>query len=231
MQVPGSHSTQADLNVEESREQQTSEESGSGAGVLRRLILPAMCAIAIAAAIELSIGLAFRPTFWQKTTWLMYDPYKSELFDRVEVFLRLSHLENSDPDIISVGDSSGFFSLQSRIVNRYLGGLNFVSLNTGANQAYLGYQAIAEYMLRRSKSIKYVVLYTFPALLPQDIVIGVADLGPITYDALVGAEAYLTPPSAFLAPYAKFRSLRGTTFPLWRAAHPSHAVSAANEYG
>jgi hypothetical protein len=180
--------------------------------VLWRLILPVLFAILVAAAIELFIGVIFKPGFWQKTTWLMYDPYKGEVFDRVEMYLRLSHVEDSDPDIISVGDSSGFFSLQSKVVNRYLGGLKFISLNTGANQAYIGYQAIAEYMLRRSKKIKYVVLYVFPALQAQEIVLHAADLGPITESDLVGPQSYLTPPSAFLSPYAKFRLFEGRRF-------------------
>jgi hypothetical protein len=180
--------------------------------VLWRLILPVLFAILVAAAIEIFIGVVFKPGFWQKTTWLMYDPYKGEVFDRVEMYLRLSHVENSDPDIISVGDSSGFFSLQSKVVNRYLGGLKFISLNTGANQAYIGYQAIAEYMLRRSKKIKYVVLYVFPALQAQEIVFHAADLGPITESDLVGPQSYLTPPSAFLSPYAKFRLFEGRRF-------------------
>lgn len=171
--------------------------------MLRRLILPALCAVALAGAIELVIQLRYQPNFWQKTTWLMHDPYKGEPFDRTELYIRLSQLEDSDPDIISVGDSSGFFSLQSRIVNRHLDGAKFISLNTGANQAYIGYSAIAEYMLRRSKHIKYVVLYVFPGLLPQEGVIQLADLGPITEDDLVSTRSYLTPPSAFLSPYVK----------------------------
>jgi hypothetical protein len=181
-------------------------------GALRRLILPALFAVTLAAALELVLQLSFHPTFWQKTAWLMHDPYRPELFDRVELYLRLSHLEDSDPDIISVGDSSGFFSLQSKVVNRYTGGAKFLSLNTGANQAFTGYQAIVEYMLRRAKHLKYVVLYIYPQLLPQDKVTRVADLGPITYDDLASIRSYMTPPSAFLAPYAKRLLFRGQRF-------------------
>jgi len=173
------------------------------ASIFHRLILPVLCTIGLICAVELAIQLRYHPGFWQKTTWLMHDPYKGELFDRSELYLRLSHLEDSDPDIISVGDSSGFFSLQSTIVNRFIPGYRFLSLNTGANQAFIGYQAIAEYMLRRAKHIKYVVLYVFPQLLPQEEVIRVADLGPITENDLVSVRSYLTPPSAFLSPYAK----------------------------
>src|SRR6266496_2583218 len=71
------------------------------APVFRRLILPALCAIGLICAVELVIQLRYHPGFWQKTTWLMHDPYKGELFDRSELYLRLSHLEDSDPDIIS----------------------------------------------------------------------------------------------------------------------------------
>lgn len=179
---------------------------------LERLILPALAAIAIIAIIELALQFTYRPSFWQKTTWLMRDPYRAELFDRTQLYTRLSHLEDIDPDIISVGDSSGFFSLQSKVVSRFTGGLKFLSLNTGANHAFIGYQAIAEYMLRRSKKIKYVVLYLYPQLLPEPEVIRVADLGPITYDSLASIRSYLMPPSAFLSPYAKARVFEGRHF-------------------
>ena len=180
--------------------------------VIKRLILPAILAIGAVGSMELAIELRYRPDFWQKTPWLMHDPYRGELFDRVEMYVRLSHLENSEPEIISVGDSSGFFSLQSTVVNRYTHGHKFLSLNTGANQAYIGYQALAEYMLRRSTHVKYVVLYLFPQLLPQEAVIELADLGPITYDSLVSLKSYLMPPSAFLSPYVKFRMFEGRHF-------------------
>jgi len=179
---------------------------------IKRLILPTLFAIGIVSVVEVAIQLRYRPDFWQKTTWLMHDPYRGELFDRVEMYIRLSHLEDSDPEIISVGDSSGFFSLQSTIVNRYTNGHKFLSLNTGANQAFVGYQAIAEYMLRRSKKVKYVVLYLFPQLLPQEWVIARADLGPITEDSLVSLKSRVTPPSAFLSPYAKFWMFEGRRF-------------------
>lgn len=180
-------------------------EAGSPkSSAFRRVVIPALFAILIGGALEGFIAIKFEPDFWQKSTWLMHDPYHGgEIFDRLELYLRLSHLDQTDPDIISVGDSSGFFSLQSTIINRYLGGVKFLSLNTGANQAFDGYLGIAEYMLQRSPKIKYVVLYMFPQLLPEEEVIRVADLGPITYDDLVSPNAILTPPSAFLSPYLK----------------------------
>jgi hypothetical protein len=179
---------------------------------LRRAILPVFSALLLASAIELTIELGYHPSFWQRSTYLMYDPLRSEPFDRAELAIRLSHVEDSEPDVISVGDSSGFFSLQPKIINRYLDGAKYVDLNTGANHAYDGYYAIAEYMLRRSHSVKYVVLYMFPTLLPEEHVMQVADLAPITYEDLVSAKAYLTPPSAAISPYAKFLMFEGRYF-------------------
>jgi hypothetical protein len=179
---------------------------------LRRVIFPVLFAIALAGSIELAIELRFHPGYWQRSTYLMYDPFRSEQFDRAELAIRLGNVQDSDPDIISVGDSSGFFSLQPTIVNRYLHGWKYVDLNTGANHAYDGYYAIAKYMLERSHHIKYVVLYTFPQLLPQPAVFAVADLGPILMGDLVSIKAELLPPSAFLTPYLKFRIFEGRRF-------------------
>jgi hypothetical protein len=172
---------------------------------VQRLIFPVLFAIGLAGIIEFAVDVHYHPGFWQKTTWLMHDPYRGEVLDRVVVYEKLSHFEDSDPEVISVGDSSGFFGLQSRIVNRFTNGHKYLSLNTGANQAYIGYQGIAEYMLRRSPHLRYVVVYTYPQLMPSQGLFKDADLAPILHNNLVGPMAMMTPPSAFLSPYAKFR--------------------------
>jgi hypothetical protein len=83
---------------------------------LRRLILPLLCALGLVGATGGAVQRIWYPTFWRKTAWLMHDPYHGgEIFDRIELDIRLSHLENSDPNIISVGNISGFFSLQAEI--------------------------------------------------------------------------------------------------------------------
>jgi hypothetical protein len=169
-----------------------------------RLMAPLCCALALIATVEFSLQLKLRPTFWQKSDWLLHDPYRPEIFDRLVLYEKLRTLENSDPDVIMVGDSTGFFSIQPTIVNRYTHGLKLANLSTGANYAYDGYKAIAEYMLRRSKRIKYVLLYVYPTLLPSDEIITRADLGRIAYRDLVSINSDLRPPSAALSVYAKF---------------------------
>jgi hypothetical protein len=166
---------------------------------------PVVVALAIIGLIELAIELKYHPDFWQKTTWLVHDPYRGETFDRVMLYERLSNFEDSRPEIISVGDSSGFFAIQSTIANRYTDGTYYLSLNTGANYVYLGYRAMAENMLRQPNSrIKWVVLYVFPQLLPVEPVLRLGDLAPYVNDNLVGPLSILTPPSAFLSPYVKY---------------------------
>jgi len=175
------------------------------APVWTKLLGPVLFALALAAAVELGIQLNYQPDFWQKTTWLLHDPYHGEPFDRVMLYERLSNLADTRPEIVSVGDSSGFFSLQSKIVNRYTHGVPYLSLNTGANYAYLGYRAMAEYMLRRPNSrIKWVVLYVWAQHFPDEHSLNLGSLSPYVYDTLVGPLSLLTPPSAFLSPYAKF---------------------------
>lgn len=171
--------------------------------MLKRFWLPFCSAILIIAAVEAGVQLVMHPGFWDKTTWLLHDPYRSELFDRLIVEEKIRQLEPLKPDIISVGDSSGFFSIQPTIVNRYLHGLKYASLSTGANQAFDGYKAIMLYMLEHQPSVKYVVLNMYPNLVPSPQALRMADLGPILYDDLVGIKSWITPPSAALSPYAK----------------------------
>jgi hypothetical protein len=184
----------------------------------RRLVGPIAFAIGLAALLELAVQVKYAPDFWQKTTWLVHDPYRGEPFDRVMLYERLSNLADTRPEIISVGDSSGFFGLQSKIVNRYTQGAYYLSLNTGANYAYLGYRSVAEYMLRRPDSrIKWVVIYAYPQLLPEETILGYANLAPYVYDTLVGNLSVLTPPSAFLSGYAKFKIFDNYT---WHFGQP-----------
>ena len=177
-------------------------------------MLPLALFLAIALTIEAGIQAQFHPGFWDKTLWFLHDPFRGEPFDRMVIATKLRHLENLDPEIISVGDSSGFFSLQPNIVERYLGGKTYVNLSTGANQAFDGYYGIAEYMLRRGKRLKTVVLHLYPGLMPSDAVFEKADLAPILRRNLVGRYVGLTPPSAALSYETKAQVFE------WRTIHP-----------
>jgi hypothetical protein len=122
---------------------------------------------------------------------------------------KLDELLDSEPDIISVGDSSGFFSIQPTIINRYTHGLKYVNLSTGGNHTYDGFKAIAEYMLQRSKHIKFLVLYLVPLSTPEELLFPIGAQGRILHDNLVGLKYRLTPPSAGFSPYAKAEMFGG----------------------
>lgn len=171
----------------------------------RRLVIPVAAALVAIVLGEAAIQLRMAPTFWEKTPWLLYDPYRGEGFDRIIVQEKLQNLLKFNPEVISVGDSSGFFSLQATVINRYTDGKKYVNLSTGANQAFDGYKAIAEYALKHTPSIKYVVLYVFPQLVPAPAVLHAGGLSPLLQDNLVSLRSNFTPPSAALAPYAKFK--------------------------
>jgi hypothetical protein len=189
--------------------------------VARTLILPIVLAVVLIAAIETTIAVSLRPTFLDKTTWLLHDPFGDEPLDRLIVLEKLKLLDD-DADIISVGDSSGFFSIQPTIVNRYLPGLKYINLSTGGNHTFEGFRGIAEHALQRSKRIKYVVLNILPFRTTETNLIVSAALGRTLHNNLVGIRSYLTPPSAALSPYARFQLLANRRYD----GHPwsSHKV-------
>ena len=198
-----------------------------------RLLLPIVLAVTLIGVAEILIELKFKPDLVERSGWLLHDPYKGESFDRIEVREKLLNLEDSEPDIISVGDSSGFFSLQPTILNRYTHGLKYVNLSTGANQAYAGYRAMAEYMLQRSHHVKYVVLYVYPTLVPTDEILAQGDLGTILYNNLISIRSYASPPSAALSPYAKLEFFQHRPHhagdPLTNAAPALQFISTARQ--
>lgn len=173
--------------------------------IFSRLIFPALAALGCIVAVEYAIDVKLAPSFWDRTPWLLHDPYTSEYFDRLIVKEKLENLLEGAPDIITVGDSSGFFSLQPTIVNRFLDGKRLVNLSTGGNQAFDGYKANAEFALRRTPSIKHVVLHMYPAYVPSESLLKSANLSPLLQEDLVSYRSFAMPPSAALAPYAKFR--------------------------
>ena len=179
---------------------------------VQNVIFPLGCAIALIAALETATALVFHPTFWDKTTWFLHDLYSEEALDRLIISEKLEQLADSEPDIISIGDSSGFFSIQPTIVNRYTHGLKYINLNTGFNHTFEGFKGIAEFMLRRSTSIKYVVLYILPARPPESVLLTQAAQGATLRDTLSGFKSYVTPPSAGLSAPAKARLFEGRTY-------------------
>src|SRR5262249_20714805 len=177
-----------------------------------RVILPVLCALGLIALIEGILTISINPTFWEKTTWLLHDLYSEEQLDRLIIYEKLRVLSDSKPDIISIGDSSGFFSIQPTIVNRYTHGLKYINLSTGGNHTFEGFKGIAEFMLQRTKTIKYVVLYILPFRASEESLVTFGAQGRTLRGALSGLMSYISPPSAGLSAQAKAKLFEGRTF-------------------
>jgi hypothetical protein len=155
---------------------------------------PFAAALAVIALTEGVVGFALRPNVVERS--------KSNLLNRFHdtvIFGKLAEFADSSPDIVQVGDSSGFHGVRSDIVMRYLGGLKYVNLSCCASMGYQAHYAIADFMLQRNPSIKAVVLYTSLRDLPRaESVEGRAQLGDFIENWLTTPFAYVSPPTVAL---------------------------------
>jgi hypothetical protein len=164
-------------------------------------------AAALVALIEGVCALSLRPGFVDRA-----DVGFLDLFEDDAIFGKLAHFADSSPDVIQVGDSSGFHGVRPELVMRYLGGLKYLNLSCCASMGYRGYYAAADFMLRRNPGIKAVVLYiTFNGLPTADLVHGDHQMGEHIQDSLTAPFAHLAPPTLALrrsvANEIKFRRL------------------------
>jgi len=114
-------------------------------------------------AIELAISWwAPRPEAI-RNNFLAYDFAKPELVQRAFVAAKVRQFDDSKPDFLQVGDSSGLHAVQSPIVESYLGGRSYLNMSIATNLGYWGYYALAEHFMARSGSVKVLVLYFTPA--------------------------------------------------------------------
>jgi len=163
-----------------------------------RPILAAAAAIAI---IEAAVYVTLRPTFVERSNYLDWNYASDERFHKLMIYEKLKDFADSAPDIIQVGDSSGFHGVNPDIVMQHLNGMTYVNLSCCANTGYDGYYSIAEFMFRRNPGIKALVLYVSLNNLPQlKLITGdeVAGGAERIRDSFVAPWAYLSPPSLAL---------------------------------
>src|ERR1700736_7076009 len=139
--------------------------------------------------IEGVCALALRPGFVERANLGLLD-----LFEDGVIFGKLARFADSSPDVIQVGDSSGFHGVRPELVMPYLGGLKYVNLSCCASTGYRGYYGIADFMLRRNPGIKAVVLYVSLNNLPRaDLIEGQHQLGEFIQNSLTTPFSYLSP--------------------------------------
>jgi hypothetical protein len=146
---------------------------------------------AVVGLVEGVCALTLRPGFVERANVGLLDP-----FHNAAIFGKLAAFEDSAPDIVQVGDSSGFHGVRPEIVMSYLGGLKYLNLSCCANTGYRGYYGIADFMLRRNSGIKAVVLYVNLINLPRaDLIHGEHEMGDYIQNSLTSPFAYLAPAS------------------------------------
>ena len=159
---------------------------GSYASALR----PFAIALAVIALTEAVFGLALRPSIVERSKFNLLNPAHSAI-----IFGKLGEFADSSPDIVQVGDSTGFHGVRPDVIMRYLGGMKYLNLSCCAGMGYRGYYGIADFMLRRNAGIKAVVLYIGLRNLPRaDLIAGQHQLGDFI-ETLTTPFAYLAPPT------------------------------------
>jgi hypothetical protein len=153
-----------------------------------------LLALGVIAATEGVCALALRPGIIERSKFNLLDRFHSAV-----IFGKLDDFADSAPDIVQVGDSSGFHGVRPDIVMRYLGGLRYVNLSCCAALGYRGYYGIADFMLRRNPGIKAVVLYVSLNNLPRaDLIDGQHQLGAFIQNSLTTPFASLSPATVAL---------------------------------
>jgi hypothetical protein len=151
-------------------------------------------ALAVIIVAEGVCAFALRPGIVERTKFNLLDRFQSSV-----IFGKLNEFADSSPDVIQVGDSSGFHGVNPDIVMRHLDGLKYVNLSCCAALGYRGYYGIADFMLRRNPGIKAVVLYVSLNNLPRaDLIEGQHQLGEFIQNALTTPFSYLAPPTVAL---------------------------------
>jgi hypothetical protein len=153
-----------------------------------------LLALGLIAVTESVCALVLRPGIVERTKFNRLDRFHSAV-----IFDKLNDFSDSAPDIIQVGDSSGFHGVNPDVVMRYLGGLKYLNLSCCAAMGYRGYYGIADFMLRRNPGIKTVVLYVSLNNLPRaDLIEGQHRLGEFIQNSLTTPFSYLSPPTVAL---------------------------------
>jgi hypothetical protein len=119
---------------------------------------PILIAVALIGGLETAVMAVRRPNDVERSNFLTLGYLRPEVH-RLIVNEKLRTFGWSSPDVIQIGDSSGFYGVNPDIVSSRLGGLRYVNLSCCAPMGFDGYYAVAHFMLRRNASVKAVVLY------------------------------------------------------------------------
>jgi hypothetical protein len=155
---------------------------------------PFGAALVVIVLIEAAVAFALRPNIVERSKFNLFDRFQDTV-----VFGKLAEFVDSSPDIVQVGDSSGFYGVRPDVVMRYLGGLKYFNLSCCGGIGFETYYAMIEFMLKKNPNIKAVVVYISLRDLPRaDSVRDHYQFGDFITNSLTTPFAYLSPPTVAL---------------------------------
>jgi hypothetical protein len=111
---------------------------------------------------ELTIAWLWPAPEVLRNNFLEYGFAETEMLQRAFVSAKMRQFDNLKPEVLQVGDSSGLHGVQSPVIESYIG-RRYLNMSIATNLGYWGYYAIAAHVMKRSRSVKVLVLYFSPA--------------------------------------------------------------------
>jgi hypothetical protein len=119
-------------------------------------------------AIEATIQLVSPHSPFDRTNFLQFSFVRDETPQRLFVIDKIKAFADSNPTIVQSGDSSGFYGIEPAVVMKSLpAGTNYINMSCCANLGFRGYYNLLDFMLSRSPSTRYAVLYITPYTMPR----------------------------------------------------------------
>jgi hypothetical protein len=110
------------------------------------------------------------PDRFDRTCFLEHRFANDENIPRLFVYEKVRHFVDSAPDIVQVGDSSGLYGIIPHVVLSYLPGYKYANLSAATTVGHDGFLYLAQLMLERNRTVKYLVVYNTPVGgLPRDM--------------------------------------------------------------
>ncbi len=120
-----------------------------------------IAALLLLGIIELG-AMILRPESGNYQNILTLSLSKKEPVTRLFIEHKLSSLKASDIDIVQIGDSSGFYGVQPRVVMSSLEDMKYVNFSCNARSGVLGALAIADSVVRESSQASMLVYHATP---------------------------------------------------------------------
>lgn len=130
--------------------------------------MPWILALIVLLLIETGIKLVFHPHEFDRTNFLQFSFAQDETPQRAFIYHKVREFADSNYTIVQSGDSSGFFGIKPEQIMEYLpDGITYLNMSCCANLGYRGYYNLLWLMAERNPSVKYIVLYISPTIMPR----------------------------------------------------------------